>query len=95
MGVVVAHDCGLIVNPNGMRNQTEGNVIQSRSWALKEEARFDQRRITSVHWQTYPILTSSEIPESDIVVITTAQTSQCLVRRRSVRLRATLLERQE
>jgi nicotinate dehydrogenase subunit B len=67
--VVVAQDCGLIINPDGVKNQIEGNVIQSLSRALKEEVHFDEMRITSVDWQTYPILTFSEVPEVDIVLI--------------------------
>ena len=67
--IVVAHDCGLIINPDGVKNQIEGNVIQALSRALKEEVRFDELRITSVDWQTYPILTFSEVPEIEIVLI--------------------------
>jgi CO/xanthine dehydrogenase Mo-binding subunit len=67
--IVLAHDCGLIINPDGVKNQIEGNVIQSLSRALKEEVRFDERGITSVDWQTYPILTFSEIPEIEIMLI--------------------------
>lgn len=67
--IVLAHDCGLIINPDGVKNQIEGNIIQSLSRALKEEVQFDERRITSVDWQTYPILTFSEIPEIEIVLI--------------------------
>jgi CO/xanthine dehydrogenase Mo-binding subunit len=67
--IVVAHDCGLIINPDGVKNQIEGNVIQSLSRALKEEIQFDEFHITSVDWQTYPILTFSDIPEVEIVLI--------------------------
>jgi len=67
--LVIAHDCGLIINPDGLKNQIEGNVIQSLSRALKEEVKFDETRITSVDWETYPILTFSEVPEIDIVLI--------------------------
>jgi len=67
--IVVAHDCGLIINPDGVKNQIEGNVIQALSRALKEEVQFDELRITSVDWQTYPILTFSEVPEIEIVLI--------------------------
>ncbi len=67
--VVVAHDCGLIVNPDGVTNQVEGNVVQSLSRALKEEVRFDQTRLTSVDWLTYPILTFSEVPAIEVVLI--------------------------
>jgi nicotinate dehydrogenase subunit B len=67
--IVLAHDCGLIINPDGVKNQIEGNVIQSLSRALKEEVQFDELHITSVDWQTYPILTFSEVPEIEIVLI--------------------------
>ncbi|MGE5641585.1 MAG: xanthine dehydrogenase family protein molybdopterin-binding subunit, partial [Byssovorax cruenta] len=67
--ITVAHDCGLIINPDGVTNQIEGNVIQSLSRALKEEVQFNEFRITSVDWQTYPILTFSEVPEVEIVLI--------------------------
>jgi nicotinate dehydrogenase subunit B len=67
--MVVAQDCGLMINPDGVKNQIEGNVIQSLSRALKEEVEFDERRITSVDWPTYPILTFSEVPEIEIVLI--------------------------
>ena len=67
--IVVAHDCGLIINPDGVRNQIEGNVIQALSRAMKEEVRFDEFRITSVDWQMYPILTFSEVPDIEIVLI--------------------------
>jgi nicotinate dehydrogenase subunit B len=67
--IVAAHDCGLIINPDGAKNQIEGNIIQSLSRALKEEVTFDQTRVTSVDWQSYPILTFSEVPEIDIALI--------------------------
>ena len=67
--MVVAHDCGLIINPDGLKNQIEGNVIQSLSRTLKEEVMFDEWRIKSVDWDSYPILTFSEVPEVEIVLI--------------------------
>ncbi len=67
--IVVAHDCGLIINPDGLKNQIEGNVIQSLSRALKEEVQFDELRIRSVDWESYPILKFSEVPEVDIVLL--------------------------
>ena len=67
--IFVAHDCGLIINPDGLRNQIEGNVIQSLSRAIKEEVKFDEWRVTSRDWDTYPILTFSEVPDVDIVLI--------------------------
>lgn len=67
--VVVAHDCGLIINPDGVRNQIEGNVIQALSRALKEEVRFDRTGQATLAWEAYPILTFSEAPEIEIVLI--------------------------
>ncbi|MDQ3655952.1 MAG: molybdopterin-dependent oxidoreductase, partial [Chloroflexota bacterium] len=67
--VVVAHDCGLIINPDGVRNQVEGNVIQGISRSLKEEITWDDREVTSLTWETYPILTFPEVPEIEIVLI--------------------------
>jgi CO/xanthine dehydrogenase Mo-binding subunit len=62
--VYVAHDCGLIVNPDGLRNQIEGNVIQAISRTLKESVAFDRSKVTSVDWRSYPIITFAEVPES-------------------------------
>ena len=62
--VCVAHDCGLIVNPDGLRNQIEGNVVQAISRTLKEAVRFDSTRVTGVDWNGYPILRFSEIPDA-------------------------------
>jgi len=67
--ITVAHDCGLIINPNGVRNQIEGNVLQALSRALKEEVHFDVRGQTSLDWEAYPILTFSEMPEIDITLL--------------------------
>ncbi len=67
--VVVAHDCGQIINPDGVRNQIEGNVIQSLSRALKEEVQFTPAGIASLDWESYPILTFSEVPEIIIELI--------------------------
>ncbi len=67
--VVVAHDCGLIINPDGLRNQIEGNVIQAISRTLKEEVTFDRSRVTSLDWRLYPILRFPEIPEVVIELI--------------------------
>jgi CO/xanthine dehydrogenase Mo-binding subunit len=67
--MVVAHDCGQIINPDGVRNQIEGNVIQSLSRALKEEVQFAPAGITGLDWESYPILTFSEVPEIIIELI--------------------------
>jgi nicotinate dehydrogenase subunit B len=67
---VVAHDCGLIVNPSGLRSCIEGNIVQGTSRALWEEVRFDAKNVTSVDWLTYPILDITDAPEAiDIVLI--------------------------
>ena len=61
--LAVAIDVGRVVNPDGVRNQVEGGAVQSTSWTLVERVRFDRRRITSVDWETYPILPFSRVPE--------------------------------
>jgi nicotinate dehydrogenase subunit B len=67
--IAVAHDCGLIINPDGLKNQIEGNVIQSASRAILEQVTFDTSKITSVDWRSYPILRFQDIPEIDISLI--------------------------
>jgi nicotinate dehydrogenase subunit B len=67
---VVAHDCGLIINPDGLRITIEGNVIQAMSRTLFEEVQFDANAVTSVDWASYPILDIADAPEAiDIVLI--------------------------
>jgi CO/xanthine dehydrogenase Mo-binding subunit len=61
--VYVAHDCGQIINPDGVRAQIEGQIIQTVSRTLKEELRWDRSRVTSVDWASYPILRFPEVPE--------------------------------
>lgn len=65
----LAHDCGQIINPDGLKNQIEGNVIQTVSRTLKEELKFSRSAVTSVDWASYPILTFPEIPEIIIDLI--------------------------
>ena len=59
----VSHDCGQIINPDGVRAQIEGNVIQTVSRTLKEELTWNRSRVTSVDWASYPILRFPEVPE--------------------------------
>jgi len=59
----VAHDCGQIINPDGVRAQIEGNIIQTVSRTLKEELKWNRSRVTSVDWASYPILRFPEVPE--------------------------------
>ena len=65
-----ATDAGLVVNPDGAINQLEGGIIQSASWVLKEQVRFDNG-VSSFDWETYPVLKFSEVPEIDIELINT------------------------
>jgi len=67
--VVVAHDCGRIINPDGLTNQIEGNVIQGVSRALKEEITWNAEGLTSLDWESYPILTFPEVPTVEVALI--------------------------
>ena len=67
--VVVGHDCGLVINPDGLINQIEGNVIQGIGRALMEEVAWDDRQVTSLDWSTYRIATFADIPEIESVLI--------------------------
>ena len=62
----IVQDCGQIINPDGVANQIEGNILQTVSRTLKEELLFDRSAVTSLHWGTYPILTFAEVP--DVIV---------------------------
>jgi nicotinate dehydrogenase subunit B len=62
----VAHDCGQVINPDGLRNQIEGCVVQTVSRTMKEEVTFDRSMVTSLDWASYPILSFAEVP--DIVI---------------------------
>jgi len=64
-----AVDAGLIINPDGLTNQIEGGIIQSASWTLKEEVRFEQGGIRTRDWASYPILTMPEAPIVDVELI--------------------------
>ncbi len=61
---VAAVDSGQVVNPDGLINQIEGAILQSMSWTLYESVTFDDTRITSIDWQTYPILRFNAVPDS-------------------------------
>jgi len=67
--LVIAVDVGLVVNPDGVRNQIEGGAIQSTSWTLKEQVRLGERGIASLGWEDYPILKFSEVPAVEIELI--------------------------
>ncbi len=59
-------DAGLVVNPDGARNQLEGGIVQAVSWTLKEQVRLDDQGIASRDWDGYPILRFSEVPEMQV-----------------------------
>jgi len=65
----IVHDCGQVINPDGVRNQIEGNVVQTLSRTLKEQVTFDRSGVTSLDWASYPILTFPEIPAVDIELV--------------------------
>lgn len=67
--IVCAHDCGLVVNEDAVKNQVEGCIIQTLSRTLHEDVKFDSSRVTSVDWTSYPILRFPEVPAVDVIVI--------------------------
>ena len=67
--VHAAVDAGQVINPNGLRNQIEGGIIQAASWTLYEQVRFDKEGIVSRDWLSYPVLTMPEAPTVSTVVL--------------------------
>ncbi|SOZ37337.1 xanthine dehydrogenase family protein molybdopterin-binding subunit [Cupriavidus neocaledonicus] len=67
--VVVGQDTGMVVNPDGVRHQVHGNVVQTLSRVLKEQVRFDADGVASREWGSYPLLTFPEIPPIDVVLM--------------------------
>jgi len=67
--VVAGQDSGLMINPEGVRHQIHGNVIQSTSRALMEEVSFDRNAVTSREWGAYPIITFPDIPKIDVLML--------------------------
>ena len=67
--VVIAADAGQVVNPDGLSNQLEGGFAQAASWTLFEEVAFDARGITSVDWETYPIMTFESAPKIETLIL--------------------------
>jgi CO/xanthine dehydrogenase Mo-binding subunit len=66
---VIAADAGQIVDPDGLENQLEGGFVQAASWTLKEEVGFDASGITTLDWESYPILRFDEVPPVETVLI--------------------------
>jgi nicotinate dehydrogenase subunit B len=67
--VVAGQDSGLMINPDGVRHQIHGNVIQSTSRALMEEVSFDRTSVTAREWGAYPIIKFPEVPEIDVLML--------------------------
>jgi nicotinate dehydrogenase subunit B len=67
-GVIVA-DAGQVVDPVGLVNQLEGGFVQSASWTLHERVTFDRTRVTSLDWNSYSILTFTQVPEIDTMLL--------------------------
>ena len=65
----LTHDCGQIINPDGLKNQLDGNVIQTVSRTLIEEVKFDRSQVTSLDWVSYPILKFPQVPEIVVELI--------------------------
>jgi len=66
---ILSHDCGLIINPDGLKNQIEGNIVQGVSRALMEEVKFDSSGITTLDWTSYPVIRFPAVPTIEIVLI--------------------------
>ena len=67
--VTMAFDCGLIINPDGVKNQIEGNVMQGVSRTLLEEVKFNETGIQSVDWLSYPVIRFQDVPDVQIHLI--------------------------
>jgi CO/xanthine dehydrogenase Mo-binding subunit len=67
--ITLTHDCGLIVNPDGLKNQIEGNIIQGVSRALMEEVQFDSTGQKNLDWDSYPVIRFNQVPDVEIVLI--------------------------
>jgi CO/xanthine dehydrogenase Mo-binding subunit len=67
--VVVGHDAGMMINPDGVRHQVEGNVIQTLSRTLLEQVRFTDGRAAAREWGSYPLLTFEQLPDIDVILM--------------------------
>ena len=67
--VVCAQDCGLMINPDCVQSQLEGNILQTLSRALHEEVVYDRDRVTTLDWASYPIMTFPEVPALEFELI--------------------------
>jgi nicotinate dehydrogenase subunit B len=67
--VVAGQDTGMMINPDGVRHQLTGNVIQSTSRALMEEVSFDRAGVASREWGSYPIIKFPDLPKIDVLLL--------------------------
>jgi nicotinate dehydrogenase subunit B len=67
--VVAGQDSGLMINPDGVRHQIHGNIVQSTGRALMEEVAFDRKAVTSREWGAYPIITFPDLPKIDVLML--------------------------
>ncbi|VCU68423.1 Nicotinate dehydrogenase subunit B [Pigmentiphaga humi] len=67
--VAAGQDCGLMINPDGVRHQVQGNVIQTVSRTLLESVGFDEQGVNTLEWGTYPILKFTELPQVDVLLM--------------------------
>ena len=68
--MVCAHDCGLVINPDGLESTIQGNLLHGISRTLFEEVQFDEEKVTSVDWRTHPTITHMDAPDQiDIVIV--------------------------
>jgi CO/xanthine dehydrogenase Mo-binding subunit len=68
--LVCAHDCGLVINPEGLRRTIEGGMLYGLSRALYEEVQFDAEKVTSVDWISSPSLRHADAPATiDVVIV--------------------------
>jgi CO/xanthine dehydrogenase Mo-binding subunit len=67
--LVCAHDCGMMINPDGVKGVVAANMIQSMGRALKEEVTFDRAKVTSTDWMSYPVARASDVPEQVEIVL--------------------------
>ena len=65
----IASDSGQIIDREGLKSQLEGGFIQSASWTLKEEVKFEGEEVLSADWESYPIIKFSEIPNLQTILI--------------------------
>ncbi len=67
--VYAAVDAGQVINPDGLKNQIEGGIVQAISWTLKEEVKWDRTRVLARSWESYPILRFDEVPAIEVLLL--------------------------